>query len=337
MDQLDALLAPLTSPDPCGADLEYADPAFAELERSVQGKPEQQIGNTVVPATDPEWKVVERQAIALLGRTKDLRVSVHLVNALLRTRGFAGFADGLGLLRKLVETYWEGLHPRLDPSDDNDPTMRVNILSSLAASTVVAAVRTLPIVSSRTLGTFSIKDLEAADAGTTSGSNGEGQPTVAAIEAASMDCDIAALTDTTTAVRASLTELTGLETAVSAHLDASTAPSFGKLAQVIRKAEVFLGGKLSARTGVPAPGANGAGDAAGGVAVAFGGQINSREDVIKALDRIAAYYARHEPSSPIPLFMERCKRMVMMSFVDIVKELVPDALSQVEVLKGRTQ
>jgi hypothetical protein len=35
--------------------------------------------------------------------------------------------------------------------------------------------------------------------------------------------------------------------------------------------------------------------------------------------------------------MERCKRMVMMSFVDIVKELVPEALSQVEVLKGRSE
>jgi type VI secretion system protein ImpA len=67
------------------------------------------------------------------------------------------------------------------------------------------------------------------------------------------------------------------------------------------------------------------------------GEISSREDVVRALDKISAYYERHEPSSPIPLFMARCKRLVMMSFIDIVRELVPDAISQVEVLKGRTE
>src|SRR5262245_58610972 len=101
--QLEALLAPISSEAPCGADLEYADPAFAELERSVQGKPEQQIGNTVVPAAEPDWKQVEKLATQLLGRSKDLRVSVHLINGLLHTQGVQGFADGLGLLTKLVE------------------------------------------------------------------------------------------------------------------------------------------------------------------------------------------------------------------------------------------
>jgi hypothetical protein len=36
------------------------------------------------------------------------------------------------------------------------------------------------------------------------------------------------------------------------------------------------------------------------------------------------------------MFMERCKRLVTMSFIDIVKDLVPEAVNQVETLKGRT-
>ncbi len=64
------------------------------------------------------------------------------------------------------------------------------------------------------------------------------------------------------------------------------------------------------------------------------GEIGSREDVLRTLDKIAAYYTRHEPSSPIPLFIERCKKLVTMSFIDIVKELVPDAAQQVGVLTG---
>jgi type VI secretion system protein ImpA len=67
------------------------------------------------------------------------------------------------------------------------------------------------------------------------------------------------------------------------------------------------------------------------------GEISSRDDVIRALDKICAYYARYEPSSPLPMFMERCKKLVSKSFIDIVRDLVPDALSQVEVFKGRDE
>jgi type VI secretion system protein ImpA len=333
--EIEVLLAPIAPENPCGADLEYGDPGFAELERSVQGKPEQQIGNTVVPAADPDWKAVERQATQLLRRTKDLRASVHLTNALLHTRGLKGLTDGIGLLDKLVESYWEGLHPRLDPDDGHDPTMRVNILASLAAPPVLAAVRATPMVVSRTLGTFALKDIETAVEG--GGAGGNGEKAASTVIAAAMDCDLVSLQETVATTRDCMQQLAALETAVSARVDAAHAPSFGKLAALLHMADSFLGGKLAERTPGAAVGANGEAATGSPGAASVSGQINSREDVIRALDRIAAYYTRHEPSSPIPLFMERCKKMVMMSFVDIVKELVPDALSQVEVLKGRSE
>src|SRR5258708_29575342 len=116
---LDTVLAPIAGNDPCGGDLEY-DPAFAELERSAQGKSEQQIGSTIVPAEDPDWKSVQRQSTELLARSKDLRVALHLTRALLRTGGWAGFAQGLGVLRDFVDNQWAGLYPRLDPDAGND-------------------------------------------------------------------------------------------------------------------------------------------------------------------------------------------------------------------------
>ena len=70
---IEVLLAPVSADNPCGADLEYGDPAFAALDRATRGKPEQQIGSTVIPAEEPDWKAVGRQAVELLGRTKDLR------------------------------------------------------------------------------------------------------------------------------------------------------------------------------------------------------------------------------------------------------------------------
>jgi hypothetical protein len=43
LKDVESLLQPVAGANPCGADLEY-DPAFLDLERLVQGKPEQQMG-----------------------------------------------------------------------------------------------------------------------------------------------------------------------------------------------------------------------------------------------------------------------------------------------------
>ena len=65
--KIEALLAPVSADNSCGADLEYGDPAFTAFDRATQGKPEQQIGSTIIPAEEPDWKSVGRLAIELLG------------------------------------------------------------------------------------------------------------------------------------------------------------------------------------------------------------------------------------------------------------------------------
>lgn len=338
---LETLLAPVSPEDPCGADLEY-DPAFGEIDRLAQGKPEQQIGNTIVPAEEPDWKVVGKKATDLLTKSKDLRVGAHLTRALLHTAGWSGFALGLGLLRGMIERYWDGVHPRLDPSDDNDPTMRVNVLSSFGELATLSVVRVTPLVSSRALGRFSLKELEVA-AGDAPAASGAEAPSMASIEGIVMESDLGELQQTVTALRGCLEALAGIEAAVGERVDASSSASFGKLPVLLRKAESFLGNRLEQRAATGASAGNGAATGAGAAngpaapARSFGGAINSREDVIRALDAICSYYAKNEPSSPIPMFMERSKKLVMMTFVDIVKELVPDALSRVDILRGQAE
>ena len=77
---VDAWLSPLSEQAPCGADLEY-DPAFLALEEAARGKPEQQFGDTLIPAQEPDWRAVDEQARALLGRTRDLRVLMPWLRA----------------------------------------------------------------------------------------------------------------------------------------------------------------------------------------------------------------------------------------------------------------
>src|SRR4051812_26442426 len=93
---LGELLAPISPEQPSGPNLEY-DGDFAKLEREAHGKPEQQMGATVLAAQEPDWKVVAKDAQVLLGRTKDLRLAIHLAKALLRIGALPGFSEGLAV------------------------------------------------------------------------------------------------------------------------------------------------------------------------------------------------------------------------------------------------
>ncbi|MDE9402804.1 hypothetical protein NB851_029300, partial [Pseudomonas aeruginosa] len=46
------------------------------------------------------------------------------------------------------------------------------------------------------------------------------------------------------------------------------------------------------------------------------------------------YYVRHEPSSPVPVLLKRAKTLVTADFAEIVRNLIPDGISQFETLRG---
>ncbi|NQA51282.1 type VI secretion system protein TssA, partial [Pseudomonas aeruginosa] len=64
------------------------------------------------------------------------------------------------------------------------------------------------------------------------------------------------------------------------------------------------------------------------------GEIANREDVLRQLDRLLEYYVRHEPSSPVPVLLKRAKTLVTADFAEIVRNLIPDGISQFETLRG---
>ena len=125
------LLQPVAAERPCGDDLEY-DPDYLALTQASLGKPERQMGESTIPAEDPDWREVKRLGLQLLERSKDLRIAVPVARALMHTDGLAAFAAALRGIDALLTQFWDGLYPLLDADDDNDPTMRVNTLLALA-------------------------------------------------------------------------------------------------------------------------------------------------------------------------------------------------------------
>lgn len=54
------------------------------------------------------------------------------------------------------------------------------------------------------------------------------------------------------------------------------------------------------------------------------------------IDKICTYYERNEPSSPVPMLLQRAKRLVSKDYLDIMRDLTPDAVAQAESLGGIT-
>lgn len=337
-----ALLAPVSEASPCGDDLEY-DLSFGDLERARQGKPEQQFGDTVIPAEEPDWRQVKKLSLELFGRTRDLRVGVTLACALVHLEGLPGLRDGLHLVRGLVEQYWDAVHPRLDPEDDNDPTLRVNTLATLCdEQAVLKWVREAPLVEVRGLGRFSLRDVQIAK-GAVELPAGVKTVEPAAIEAAFKDADVAQLQATLGVIQEAIQHARAIETLLTDRVGTDQSADLSALPKLLQDAQGVLTGQLSYRGVGEAP----PGEAimaetvteTGALAQAaaqprFTGAIQSRDDALRALEAVCRYFEHAEPSSPVPLLLRRAKRLVPMRFLDIVKDLAPDGLGQVELIRG---
>jgi type VI secretion system protein ImpA len=342
---VDGLLDDVAPEQPCGEDLEY-DPDFGALDRAAMTVPEQVMGEAVIPVKSPDWADARRRALELLSRSKDLRVAVTLARALLNTDGLIGFRDGLELVGRLVAERWDGVYPRLDPNDNLDPTARVNILVSLCdPETFLREVREAPLIVSRTFGPIRYRDIAIASgelkAGDTAGSD------LSQINAAFRDADAAMVQTTAEAVRDALGQVVSLETALTTEVGVRNAGDFAPLSSLLasmsrfldeRLAELGLNGEPLPQTSVVSTGQSppAVSDRAAGSAPRSGavGEISSREDVIRLLDGICAYYQRTEPASPVPLLLRRARRLVPMQFVDVIRDLAPDALPTIEMLGG---
>jgi type VI secretion system protein ImpA len=67
------------------------------------------------------------------------------------------------------------------------------------------------------------------------------------------------------------------------------------------------------------------------------GALRSREDVKRVLEQVCEYLEKVEPSNPAPLLIRRARRLLDLSFIDIMKDLAPDAFGQIEKLAGIEQ
>ncbi|GGC78570.1 type VI secretion system protein TssA [Undibacterium terreum] len=334
------LLQDISPEEPSGPNLEY-DPVFLELEQAAKGKPEVQYGGTITPEVPPDWKQVKTLSLDLIARSLDLRVAVPLTRALLKLQGVSGLASGLLLIEKLLDQHWDSVHPQLDPDDGMDPMLRVNTLSALCeSSTILRDFREATLVASRAHGRFSLKEIDIAT-GEAEAPEGEEKVALAVIDAAFIDADPEAAKHILDALEMAYLSNARIESVLTEKVGVAQALDLSPLTKLLKRARDFVRERVASAS----PSAELAGDAdatAGGVAsgagggahVAITGEVSSRDDVVRMLGKICAYYARNEPSSPIPLLLLRAQRLVDKSFVEILQDLAPDGLTQIYNISG---
>ncbi len=336
---VEELLNPVSEELPCGPDLEY-DPEFLALQTEAQGKPEQQFGDTVIAAVEPEWRKVQSGSLAVLRRSRDLRPALLLLRASTRLEGLPGFMMGARLVSQLLATYWPTLYPQLDAEDDDDPTMRLNALAPLVDED--ACLRDLydaPVGTAPGLGPVRVRDvliLRNALAAV----GGEGL-SPASVEGGLQEI-VGAGGEPVEAIRAMPALLAQLEALVNERTGRADAMDLSRLRTIFQHLRVAVGDAGGAEQGAEAAGAPeaasqaaGNGAMGGGVASAPSGEIRSRQDAIQTLNRVIHYLEQAEPGNPAPLLIERAKKLIGVSFLEIMENLAPNALDTIEMVTGK--
>ncbi len=358
------LMKPISEATPSGVELS-GDARMFQLRVLASGKPSRYEGSKEIPAEEPNWIGVRESAEEILKASKDLRVAMNLIRALIKTDGYPGLAAGLTLLQGLTTDYWDSFYPRLDPNEKNDPTERINIFEELKDEvSFVKSVRLIPLVASREVGRFSLRDYELAS-GKVPAAAGTSVPALATINACFRAADGNEITETASAIQRSLDLLhvilkvwpskfvvppqpveAGVETEKGAAKDQPDAPlsvdvkapNFEPLINALTAAQKVIEAGMKVRGGaedgalLPQDGASPTiGQPQNGAAL---GLVRTRDDCVRAIDLVADYFRKHERSSPIPLILERAKRLMTKDFLEIMQDLAPDGLTQAAKVFG---
>ena len=342
---LEALLAARDGEDASGENLEY-DFDFMQLQIAAQPGEEKQAGSEILAAEDPDFKDVETRALAVLERSHDLRAAVILAAAVLHTRGLTGFAEAVAYVRGVLEQHWDTCHPQLDADDDNDPTMRINAVQGLAGvDTVLSALRRAALTDSRTFGRVTLRDIQIATGEIPAMGGEAAKYDRATLAAAFVDNGEEATGATLEAIRKALADVKAIE-AIFGERTPGYGPDLDELRRMLNQLSRFVGEHVSgAAPAEPEAAPSGGGGRSGGGEVRRGGgggggmpgSIETAQDARNALDSVIAYFGRYEPSSPVPIILERAKRLVGADFMTIMKDMAPAGVESVMMIGGLSE
>ncbi|MFL7903132.1 type VI secretion system protein TssA [Azospirillum argentinense] len=361
------ILAPISAEAPAGPDLrlDYADRApyrqLKDARQAARAAERRQEAESDASAIPSEWRLIADLAPSVLAtQSKDLEVAAWLAEALLRTRGMAGLADGFAVLRGLVERYWPDLHPQ--PDEDGVETT-VAPLTGLNGrdgnGTLLQPLSRLPLTFGADGSSYALWQVEQAAGLDLLGDDDRRERRIAAgtvpmdvIEASARATPPAAFVRLASDIDRCLQAFQGLEAALDARLGVDGPPTRAirdTLEQMRRTLTGLAGSALEPAGTLFLQGDAGQSDAGSSVGpaasamAAFAGAATpaasswqgspramaiegfaSREDALRTLEAVARYFREAEPHSPVSYTLTELVRRARLPFVELLAELLPD-------------
>ena len=153
--EIEPLLSPISSDQPCGQDLSFSNEFHAIKIAKTQDDPLLDQGDWVAEPKQADWHFVEQKSIELLtGKSKDLRLMGWLLEAWSNLYGFEGTAKALELMHRTLNEYWTQLHPEIE---EEDLDQRLGLLQG-SINHLIPLIKQVAIVN---VPAFSLSDYEA--------------------------------------------------------------------------------------------------------------------------------------------------------------------------------
>lgn len=343
---IDALLAPLdTGEQGAGIDLRTDYSATSPYQRlrdaRSAARAEERARDADGDSDGPEaagWRdVLTVGQKALATQSKDIEIAAWLTEALVRTQGLQGVTTGARLIAGLCEGFWDAGFPQPDEDGLEGRASPIEGLSGSAADgTIMQPLRRLPLfrrADGTGIGVYQWEQSEQAetlDAKRQKARYEAGTPELKTLEAEAR-LDRPFLISMGRQVGEALAAWKALDQVLDARFG-SEAPSIRKVSTLLERMLEIIGrlGGLVAAEEAEAPAAEAAADgaagatAAGGTAAAGPGVL-TREGALRELDRIADFFRRTEPHSPLAYTLDEAVRRGRMSLADLLVEVLPDA------------
>ena len=274
-----------------------------------------------------------KAASALLDRAIDLRVLVLLAKLTILDRRLTDFAGVVAAMAAVLKQHWDGVHP------SGDIELRRGVLMALDDMPhTVMPLQAVPLFESRNLGRVSFRHYLIASGAIAPRDNEESHQAVT-IATALERADDGEIEASRAALARLATGLSDMAAVFSQHLGAGHDLALPNLRKLVTDQRAWLDKEWvrrnPAQAGAVAAASGGGEPHAPGAAAPVAGTVASHEDARQALDAVAAYFARHEPSSLALLLVRQCRQLSHVSFLEAMRTLVPDAMPLANLRIGK--
>lgn len=309
--------------------------------------------------THAAWQPIAEKAMEYLQRySKDARILCSLIESMTRLNGFSGLQQSLSLLRQLLERYPTALNPRPQTPDGPEPAEEFapfdSISSNLISNVFLEGIQQASVSSSSEFRFVSFYNYELAkffdeanlDEKVKEQLLTEGQLTQDRFNQSFRRIPKEDLQQTQKDIGGSLEEAKKIN-ALILKLRPENAPadiSISNTVTLLERIEAWFlqlaASKLSENkvvAGDQKGGSGGTSAASQGVAISgngvaiLEGQLQNREQAFEQLLKVAEYFRKTEPHSPISYSLEQAVRWGRMPLPQFLEEVLQngDALSEV--------